>query len=155
MSATDPRPQALEAAAAAFAATRTARRLLDAAGRRGALAVNRSRPIPGARKASGKAQAKLEDSAQSLEGARERWGALMGGIATDLDISTADLAARVESHAFLAALEQLEACLAACREAAGDLDRAALEALDLAQAAVLRLRGDRESEPADPGTPGA
>ena len=67
----DPQPGALDAAAEAFAAARSARRLLDGAGRRGAAAVNRSHPIPGARRASTKAQASLEDAARKLEEARD------------------------------------------------------------------------------------
>src|SRR5580658_8068429 len=107
----DPQPAALEAAAEAFAAARSARRLLDVAGRRGANAVNRSHPIPGARRASNKAQASLEEAARKLEDARDRWAALMRGIAADLAIEPSQLVAMVEEYAMGIALEELEGAL--------------------------------------------
>ncbi|HVB54220.1 MAG TPA: hypothetical protein VNF24_08550 [Candidatus Acidoferrales bacterium] len=136
----DPQPAALEAAAEAFAATRTARRLLDGAGQRGAAAVNRSRPIPGARRASIKAQTSLEESALKLEEARDRFAALMRGIAVDLEIETEQLVDLVEQYGLAIALEQLEAALLACREAAAALATPQIAALDAAEQAVRLLR---------------
>jgi hypothetical protein len=142
----DPQPAALDAAAEAFAAARAARRLLDAAGRRGAAAVNASRPIPGARRASAKAQSSLEESALKLEDARDRWAALMRGIAVDLEIESEQLVEMVERYGLSIALEQLEAALLACREATTALAVPQIDALETAQAAVQVLRaGTQES----------
>jgi hypothetical protein len=95
---------ALEAAVAAFAAARSARILLDSPGRLGADAVQRAAPISGARRASRKAQAEVTESAQRLEHARDRWGALMRGLAADLDLPPDRLVARVEDAAARLAL---------------------------------------------------
>jgi len=143
----EPQPAALAAAAEAYAAARTARRLLDGAGRRGAAAVVSSRPIPGARRASAKAQASLEESARKLEEARDRWAALMRGIAVDLDIEPEQLVELVERYGLAIALEQLEAALLACREARTELAKPQIEALDAAQAALALVR--REAAGAD------
>jgi len=139
-----PQPAALDAAAVAFAATRTARRLLDGAGQRGAAAVIRSRPIPGARRASTKAQASLEEAARKVEESRDRWAALMRGIAVDLEIEAEQLVELVERYALTIGLEQLEAALLACREAATALGTPQVEALETAQRAVHLLREDLE-----------
>jgi hypothetical protein len=140
----DPQPAALEAAAEAFAAARKARRLLDVAGQRGAAAVNRSRPIPGARRASVKAQTSLEQSARKLEEARDRWAALMRGIAVDLEIEPDQLVETVERYDLALALEQLEVAIAACREAAASLETPQIDALKAAELAVRLLRGGVE-----------
>ncbi|MGH7643146.1 MAG: hypothetical protein ACRENX_09075 [Candidatus Dormibacteria bacterium] len=137
----DPQPAALYAAAEAFAAARMSRRLLDGAGQRGAAAVIRSRPIPGARRASIKAQTSLEEAALKLEEARDRFAALMRGIAVDLEIEAEQLVPLVERYGLAIALEQLEAALQACREAAAALASPQIEALDAADAAVRLLRG--------------
>lgn len=137
----DPQPGALDAAAEAFAAARSARRLLDGAGRRGAAAVNRSQPIPGARRASTKAQAGLEDAARKLEEARDRWAALMRGIAADLNVGADQLVELVERFGLAIALEELEAALLACREATTAPGAPQIEALDAAQVALRLLRG--------------
>jgi hypothetical protein len=136
----DQQALALEAAAEAFAAARGARRLLDTAGRRGAAAVQRSQPIPGARRASVKAQASLEESAHKLENARDRWAALMRGIAVDLSLEPEELVGRVESYALDLALEDLEVSLLACREAATSVGADVTEALETAQTALRLLR---------------
>ncbi len=132
----DPEPAALAAAADAFAAARTARRLLDAAGLRGAEAVNRSRPIPGARRASDKAQASLEEAARKLEDARDRWAALMRGIAVDLGVEPDRLVGMVEHHALEIGLEQLEAALLACRDAAAAMNLLEIPSLEVVQRAI-------------------
>lgn len=144
-----PEPAALAAAAEAFAAARMARRLLDGAGQRGAQAVVRSRPIPGARRASAKAQTSLEESARKLEEARDRWAALMRGIAVGLGLEAEDLVRLVEPYGLAVALDQLEAALLACREAGATLTDPQVGALD---AATEALRSIREG-PAKPGQP--
>lgn len=150
----DPKPEALAAAAEAFAAARTARRLLDTAGRRGAVAVNRSRPIPGARRASAKAQASLEGSARKLEEARDRWAALMRGIAVDMDIAPDDLVRRVESDALTLALDDLESSLLACRDAAAALGHDVTQQLDAARTAIrLMVEQSGAGYSADHGGP--
>ncbi|MGC1184213.1 MAG: hypothetical protein WBA31_03555 [Candidatus Dormiibacterota bacterium] len=142
----DPQPDALAAAAEAFAAARSARRLLDTAGRRGAVAVNQSRPIPGARRASAKAQASLEESAHKLEEARDRWAALMRGIAVDMSIAPEDLVQRVESYALGLALDDLESSLLACRDAAAALGQDVSQALETARTAIRLMRPNSGSE---------
>lgn len=137
----DTQRAALEAAAQAFAAARSARRFLDGAGRRGAAAVKRSRAIPGARRASNKAQTNLEDSARKLEAARDRWAALMRGLAADLNIEPSLLVAAVERYALDIALEELEAALLGARDAAALLGGAPPEALAASQRALLLLGG--------------
>jgi hypothetical protein len=150
----DHKPDALMAAAEAFLAARSARRLLDEAGRLGAAAVVRSRPIPGARRASSKAQASLEESAHKLEEARDRWAALMRGIAVDLNIDPEQLADQVEAHAFEIALADLEVSLLACREVGRALGAAETGALESAQQAVQALRNAPAASAAS-GTPAA
>jgi ketopantoate reductase len=135
----DPQPAALDAASQAFAASRSARRLLDGAGRRGAAAVIRSQPIPGARRASHKAQAALEECARKLEEARDRWAALMRGIAADLNLEPALLVEKVEKYALEIAIEETAAALANARDAATALGSVAPEALAMAQAALDQL----------------
>ena len=142
----DPQHGALEAAAQAFAAARLARRVLDGAGRRGAAAVNRSRPIPGARRASNKAQARLEDSARKLEDSRDRWAALMRGIAADLNIEPSQLVATVEQYALEIALEELEAALLAASEAAASLAAPLPGALEATRRAILLLGGGSQDD---------
>ena len=152
----DPKPKALAAAAEAFAAARSARRLLDTAGRRGAVAVNRSRPIPGARRASAKAQASLEESARKLEEARDRWAALMRGIAVDMDIAPDDLVQRVESYALILALDELESSLLACRDAAAALGHDVTQQLDTARTAIrLMVQQGGAGDSTDNGGPTA
>jgi hypothetical protein len=145
-SQSDQQSLALAAAAEAFAAARSARRLLDTAGRRGAAAVQRSQPISGARRASIKAQGSLEESARKLEEARDRWAALMRGIAVDLSLEPEELVGRVETYALALALEDLEVSLLACRQAATSLGADATQALETAQTALRLLR---ESSAAD------
>ncbi len=113
---------ALEAAVEAFVAARAARRGLDNPGRLGANAVVRSRPISGARRASAKAQSAMERAAAGLEQARDRWGALMRGLAADLDLGPEDLVPMAEATAFRFAILDATQIL-----------RAALEAATLAQ----------------------
>ena len=151
----DPKPKALAAAAEAFAAARSARRLLDTAGRRGAVAVNRSRPIPGARRASAKAQASLEESARKLEEARDRWAALMRGIAVDM-VAPDDLVRRVESYALILALDELESSLLACRDAAAALGHDVTQQLDTARTAIrLMVQQGGAGDSTDNGGPTA
>lgn len=138
--AVDPQPAALAAAAEAFAAARSARRLLDGAGRRGANAVNRSHPIPGARRASNKAQASLEEAARKLEDARDRWAALMRGIAADLAIEPSRLVAMVEEYAMGIALEELAEALQGARDAAASQGGSGHEALAVAESALQFIR---------------
>ncbi|MHB8323156.1 MAG: hypothetical protein ACYDHB_01825 [Candidatus Dormibacteria bacterium] len=97
--AVEPAPQtddvvlaAMHAAIRAFVAARDARVLLDTPGRLGANAVSRSGTISGARRASNKAQAKVEGAARQLEEARDRWGALARGLAADRDVEPGELA---------------------------------------------------------------
>jgi hypothetical protein len=148
--AIDPQPAALDAAAEAFAAARSARRLLDVAGRRGANAVNRSHPIPGARRASHKAQASLEEAARKLEDARDRWAALMRGIAADLAIEPARLVTMVEQHGMGIALEELEEALRGARDAAAAHGDPGPEVLAAAESALQLLR---QSEQTGSGVP--
>jgi hypothetical protein len=140
--AVDPQPAALAAAAEAFAAARSARRLLDGAGRRGADAVNRSHPIPGARRASNKAQASLEEAARKLEDARDRWAALMRGIAADLAIEPSRLVTMVEEYAMGIALEELAEALRGARDAAASLGGSGSDALAAAESALHLLRAE-------------
>lgn len=125
MALADPDPivaGALEAAVAAFAAARSARILLDSPGRLGADAVLQAQPISGARRASRKAQGPLADSARLVEESRDRWGALMRGLAADLDLPAELLVARVERAAARLAIRD---ALTLLRAASGSL--AALE----------------------------
>ncbi|HUY24944.1 MAG TPA: hypothetical protein VMV09_06535 [Candidatus Saccharimonadales bacterium] len=138
----DPQPAALAAAAEAFAAARSARRLLDSAGQRGANAVNRSHPIPGARRASNKAQASLEEAARKLEEARDRWAALMRGIAADLAIEPSRLVTMVEEYALGIALEELEESLRGARDAVSSMGGSGPDALAAAESALQLLRGE-------------
>jgi sirohydrochlorin ferrochelatase len=142
----DPQPAALEAAAEAFAAARSARRLLDVAGRRGANAVNRSHPIPGARRASNKAQASLEEAARKLEDARDRWAALMRGIAADLAIEPARLVTMVEQQGLAIALEELEEALHGARDAAASQVGSDPQVLAAAESALQVLRASKRSD---------
>ncbi len=112
---------ALEAAVAAFAAARSARILLDSPGRLGADAVQRSQPISGARRASRKAQSEVAESAQRLEHARDRWGALMRGLAADLDLPPDQLVSRVEDAAARIALRDAATLLGAAAVALASL----------------------------------
>ena len=132
---------ALGAAVNAFVAARNARVLLDTPGRLGANAVARTRPISGARRASGKAQAKMEQAAHELEQARDRWGALMRGLADDLDLGSEELIQMTESAAIEIsiqnALSALEAGLAAAHV------RPDPKALALLQEALTLLRRTR------------
>jgi hypothetical protein len=146
----DPQPAALEAAAEAFAAARSARRLLDVAGRRGASAVNRSHPIPGARRASNKAQASLEEAARKLEDARDRWAALMRGIAADLAIDPSLLVTMVNRYGMGIALEELEEALGGVRDAAASQGESDSQVLAAAESALQLLR---ESERTGSGVP--
>jgi hypothetical protein len=146
----DPQPAALAAAAEAFAAARSARRLLDAAGQRGANAVNRSHPIPGARRASNKAQASLEEAARKLEDARDRWAALMRGIAADLAIEPSQLVAMVEEYAMGIALEELEGALQGARDAAATRGGSGHQALAAAESALQLMHA---AEPPESGVP--
>ena len=119
---------ALDAAVAAFAAARTARILLDSPGRLGADAVQRAQPISGARRASRKAQAEVAESAQRMERARDRWGALIRGLAADLDLAPDQLVSRVENEAARLALRDAVTLLGAAAAALASLgqDRADL-----------------------------
>jgi len=112
-----PQLWALTAAVAAFAAARTARRLLDNSGRMGADAVVRARPITGARRASIRAQTAVEESALQMDKARDRWGALMRGLAADLDTPAEQLVSRVETAAVRLAVRDARAALGAGLEA--------------------------------------
>ena len=108
---------ALEAAVAAFAAARSARMLLDSPGRLGADAVQRAQPISGARRASRKAQSEVSESARRLEHARDRWGALMRGLAADLDLPPDQLVSRVEGAAARIALRDATTLVSAAAAA--------------------------------------
>lgn len=116
-----PFPAALEAAVRAFASARSARILLDSPGRLGADAVTRTQAISGARRASQKAQAGIVESARRLEEARDRWGALMRGLAADLGVSPSELVPRVERSALELALTDAAALLRAASAAAASL----------------------------------
>jgi len=142
----------LEAAAQAFAAARSARRLLDVAGRRGANAVNRSQPIPGARRASNKAQASLEEAARKLEDARDRWAALMRGIAADLAIEPGGLVTMVDRYGMGIALEELEEALSDVRDAAASQGGPEAQVLAAAESALELLRGSGRTGPGIPPT---
>jgi hypothetical protein len=141
----DPQPAALDAAAEAFASARSARRLLDVAGRRGANAVNRSHPIPGARRASNKAQTSLEEAARKLEDARDRWAALMRGIAADLAIEPSRLVDMVDQHVMGIALEELEEALRGARDAATSQGGSAPQVLAAAESALQLMRGSERT----------
>ncbi len=143
--ASPPTELALEAAVEAFVATRAARRILDNPGRLGANAVVRSRPISGARRASIKAQSAMEQAAAQLERARDRWGALMRGLAADLDLSPEELVPMAETRALRLAILDASQILRAAMEAAarlGNLDDPSSRAIQDALAALQR---------ADPG----
>ncbi|MGC2191927.1 MAG: hypothetical protein WA751_06310, partial [Candidatus Dormiibacterota bacterium] len=84
----------------------------------------------------------LEESALKLEDARDRWAALMRGIAVDLEIEAEQLVKMVERYGLSIALEQLEVALLACREAATTLAVPQIDALEAAQAAVRVLRAE-------------
>lgn len=77
-----------------------------------------------------------------MEESRDRWAALMRGIAVDLEIEAEKLVGLVERYALTIGLEQLEAALLACQEAAVALGASEVEALDAAQRALHLLRGD-------------
>ncbi len=102
---------AMQAAVRAFVAARDARVLLDTPGRLGANAVSRSRTISGARRASHKAQAKVEGSARQLEEARDRWGALARGLAADRDVEPEQLASLISTAASELSLQDAVAAL--------------------------------------------
>ncbi|MGC8473249.1 MAG: hypothetical protein ACP5PW_02425 [Candidatus Dormibacteria bacterium] len=129
---------ALEAATAAFAAARSARIILDSPGRLGADAVQQAQPISGARRASRKAQAEVAESAQRLERARDRWGALMRGLAADLDLAPGQLVSRVERAAAPLAMRDAATLLGTAA--------AALASLGPDQAHLVRDCGRIESE---------
>lgn len=138
----DPHRAALLAAIEAFAASRNGRRLLDNSGRLGADAVSRARPIPGARRASHRAQTALEEAAVQVERARDRWGALMQGLADDLDLGPQDLVPMVNDSAARLAVQDARAAtgaaLAAAR-AAGDPFLRWARALEDALAALNQI----------------
>ncbi len=137
-----PALSALAAAVEAFAAARSARRLLDNSGRLGADAVVRARPISGARRASVRAQTAVEQSALQMDKARDRWGALMRGLAADLDISPEDLVIRVESAAVRLGIRDVRAAIAAGLEAANSgisLGPGYVSALQAALAALSQV----------------
>ncbi|MGH7611291.1 MAG: hypothetical protein ACREN4_04660 [Candidatus Dormibacteria bacterium] len=115
--------QALEAALLALGAARSARRLLDPAGRLGAAAVVRARPLRGARRASNKAQAAIEESARKLEESRDRWGALAQGLLTDLELSQAEMASRSALATLPGALDNLREALLSLLDAAAAAPR--------------------------------
>ena len=119
--ASSPTQVALEAAVDAFVATRAARRILDNPGRLGANAVVRSRPISGARRASVKAQSAMEQAAAQLERARDRWGALMRGLAADLDLTPEELVPMAEASALRLAILDASQILRTALEAADRL----------------------------------
>ncbi len=108
----------------AFVAARTARRILDNPGRLGANAVVRSRPISGARRASARAQSAMEQAASHLERARDRWGALMRGLAADIDLGPEDLIPMAESTALRLAILDAVQILQAALEAAASVSEA-------------------------------
>jgi hypothetical protein len=85
----------------------------------------------------------MEDSARMMEAARDRWGALMRGLAGDLDLGQEDLVELVETAALELAVADaaavLELALAAAR-AGKDPDLAIVDALTSA-AARLREHG--------------
>lgn len=145
---------ALEAAMAAFAAARSARILLDSPGRLGADAVQLAEPISGARRASRKAQGEVAESAQRLEHARDRWGALMRGLAADLDLPPDQLVSRVESAAARLALRDAATLLSTAAAAlaslgpewaqlAGDCANLESEVIRLASLAGASLQEDQ------------
>ncbi|MHB8313190.1 MAG: hypothetical protein ACYDD0_07830 [Candidatus Dormibacteria bacterium] len=138
----DPHRAALLAAIEAFAGSRSGRRLLDNPGRLGADAVSRARPIPGARRASHRAQTALEDAAARMERARDRWGALMQGLADDRDVSQQDLVSMVNQSAARVAIQDARAAtgaaLAAARAAGGPY-LGCVKALEDALAALNRI----------------
>lgn len=149
---------ALDAAVAAFAAARTARILLDSPGRLGADAVQLAQPISGARRASRKAQSEVAESAQRLERARDRWGALMRGLAADLDLAPEQLVSRVENEAARLALRDAATLLGTAAAALASLgpDRAELvrecDRIESELARLASLAGaDRDGDQSDSG----
>ncbi len=112
---------ALLRAAAAFASARLTRRLLDQPGVRGAATVVSAEPVRGARRASRKAQAKLEEAARCLEESRDRWAALMRGLAVDLERDPESLVDLVEELALRQSIEQAETTLSAAADSAAQL----------------------------------
>ncbi len=136
---------AMEAAVLAFVAAREARILLDTPGRLGANTVTRVRAISGARRASNKAQAKVEAAAKAMEEARDRWGALARGLAADRDVTPHDLSVLIGRAA---AAMSLQDAVAVTRRALAS----ALEAPDPEAARVAKLRAAlRALEDAAPG----
>jgi hypothetical protein len=131
---------ALVAAAKAFAATRAARRMLDTSGRLGADAVGRTASISGARRASRKAQAAIEAAAQQVEKARDRWGALLRGLAGDLDVTPEALVELVEAIALDTALADAAQALDVAAAAALSAGDPAASTVDAITAAAERLR---------------
>lgn len=147
---------ALQAAVAAFAAARSGRILLDSPGRLGADAVQRAQAIPGARRASQKAQAEVAESARRLERARDRWGALMRGLAADLDLAPERLVSRVEGEAVRLALRDAATMLGTAAAAltllgpdrtqlARDCSRIQAELVRLASLAAAPDDGDQSA----------
>ncbi|MHB1501701.1 MAG: hypothetical protein ACYCYK_11150 [Candidatus Dormibacteria bacterium] len=143
------------AAVEAFAATRTARRQLDNPGRLGADAVVRARPISGARRASARAQTAMEMSAAQLEKARDRWGALMRGLAADIDLGPEELVPRVETAAIRLAVLEAQQALGAALESAralpspdSELGSRLRQALGILETIAREVSGgDRTSAP--------
>lgn len=129
----DPVLAAMEAAVLAFVAASDARILLDTSGRLGANTVTRTRAISGARRASNKAQGKVEAAAKDLEEARDRWGALARGLAADRDVEPHALSALMGRAAASLALQD---AVAAARRALA----AAMEESDRPTARIDRLR---------------
>ncbi len=140
-----PGPDALEAVVRAFVASRLARRLVDQSGEVGALAVQRCRPISGARRASNKAQVALEEAARDLEQARDRWGALARGLGADLAIIEEELAERTRAHVLELALGQALRSLEAARQWSATLTASQERRLGQAEEIVSGLL----SRPAD------
>ncbi|MGH7640543.1 MAG: hypothetical protein ACREOL_06510 [Candidatus Dormibacteria bacterium] len=136
----DSRLPAWEAAAGAAAATEATRRLLDLAGRRGATTVNESRSIPGARRASTKAQIRLEESARKLEESHQRFAALTNGVALDLGMAEDGDRELLSKLRLTVAVEFLEESLRLCEESLADP-----EAMAIARAALDRLRATSRS----------
>lgn len=138
----NPQRSALLAAVEVFAASRNSRILLDIPGRLGADAVGRARPISGARRASRRAQAAMEEAAAKVEKARDRWGALMGGLAADLDMTQEELAQILGDTAARLAIHEARAAIAAAlgaTRAAGDDHPERVGALEDALSALNRL----------------
>jgi hypothetical protein len=145
---------ALEAAVEAFVAARAARRLLDNPGRLGANAVVRSRPISGARRASAKAQSAMERAAAGLEQARDRWGALMRGLAADLDLGPEALVPMAESTALRLAILDATQILRAALEAAASIPETGQTPSAAVQRALTALEEAVGSSPDSIAPPG-